>query len=155
MLTFDETVLMCVLNRLPVWKRVAFAAACAERLRPAYLSFSSRMARGSPREFEEILNCLWSDLDGSNTPGDEAEASIERCMSLIPREDDEPWDESQVYAENAGTALSYALRCRQNGDSQEAAWAARHVYEALDHYVIEHGEDMPEVRNWRWITAKS
>jgi hypothetical protein len=32
--------------------------------------------------------------------------------------------------------VAYALRCRQNGQSQEAAWAARRAYEALDHFVI-------------------
>lgn len=64
------------------------------------------------------------------------DVSIERCMSLIPREDEGPWIEQQAAAEDAGTALAYALRCRKTGESQEAAWAARCCYEALDHFVI-------------------
>jgi hypothetical protein len=30
----------------------------------------------------------------------------------------------------------YAYRCRQNEEAQEAAWAARHAYEAIDNWVI-------------------
>lgn len=33
-------------------------------------------------------------------------------------------------------AMAYALRCRQNGEAQEAAWASRRAYEALDHFVL-------------------
>jgi hypothetical protein len=67
---------------------------------------------------------------------DEVEAGIERCMSSIPQEDEGPWIEQQAAAEDAGAALAYALRCRKTGESQEAAWAARCCYEALDHFVI-------------------
>jgi uncharacterized protein YjaG (DUF416 family) len=136
MLRFDEAELVQNLERLSIWQRVAFAVACAERLRPAYLSFSERTGRGNSLDFEDALDRLWLDLGGETMTDDEVGAKIERCMELMPREGDEPWDDSQVYAENAGSALVYALRCRQNGQSQEAAWAARHVYEALDHHII-------------------
>jgi hypothetical protein len=56
-------------------------------------------------------------------------------MCLIPSEDEGVWIQEQAAAEDAGAAVAYALRCRQNGRSQEAAWSARRSYEALDHYV--------------------
>jgi hypothetical protein len=55
---------------------------------------------------------------------------------LIPQEDDSPWVMEQASAEDAGAAVAYAMRCRQSGQAQDAAWSARRAYEALDHYVI-------------------
>jgi len=66
----------------------------------------------------------------------EVQANIDTCMGLIPQEDEGPWVTEQAAAEDAGAALAYALRCRQSGRGQEAAWAARRAYEALDHHVI-------------------
>ncbi len=43
-----------------------------------------------------------------------------------------------AFAEDAASALAYALRCYQSGNSQESAWAARCAYEAVDHYVVHH-----------------
>ena len=57
-------------------------------------------------------------------------------MKLIPQEEEGPWIPEQADAEDAGAAVAYALRCRQNGRGQEAAWSARRAYEALDRYVI-------------------
>ena len=68
----------------------------------------------------------------------ELQANLDRCMALIPDEDDGPWIPEQAAGEDAGAAVAYALRCRQNGRGQEAAWSARRAYEALDHYVINH-----------------
>jgi hypothetical protein len=42
----------------------------------------------------------------------------------------------QVYAEHATIAVAYALTSRQTGETQEAIWAARQVYDALDHFII-------------------
>ncbi|XYH97780.1 DUF416 family protein [Sorangium sp. So ce1128] len=137
-LRFDEAHLVKDIDRLAPRLRVAFAASCAERLRPAYLAFSARARRGNPGEFEAILDHLWRDLDGQTMPDDEVSANIESCMALIPQEDDGPWVSEQASAEDAGAALAYALQCRRSSESQEAAWAARRAYEALDHYVIAH-----------------
>ena len=68
------------------------------------------------------------------------QSKIDACMALIPREDDGPWFTEQASAEDAGASVGYALRCRQSGQAQEAAWAARRAYEALDHYVINRGD---------------
>jgi hypothetical protein len=45
-LRFDETQLVRNLEQLPPLIRVVFAAMCAERLRPAYLAFSTLTGRG-------------------------------------------------------------------------------------------------------------
>lgn len=133
---FDERQLVLTLERLSPRLRVIFAAACAERLLPAYEAFSSLTGRGDAGALTHLLAWLWESIASGQKPGSEADAKIDACMRLIPQEDEGPWVEEQASAEDAGAAVAYALRCQKNGESQEAAWAARRAYEALDHYVI-------------------
>lgn len=135
-LSFNEELLAADLNHLPVPLRVVFAVACAERLKPAYEKFSKETGRGSPAKLAAILSRLWEDLEGNELSPSQLQESIDSCMELIPQEDDGPWVLTQAAAEDAAAALAYALRCRQSGEAQEAAWAARRAYEAVDHFVI-------------------
>ncbi len=137
-LRFDEGALLDAIERLPPPARAAFAAACAERLLPAYVRFARRTEKGNPVALTDILAGLWADLTGSPMSDTEVDASVEMCMQLIPQEDDGPWVPEQAAAEDAASALAYALRCRRTGSSREAAWAARCAYEAIDHYVVNH-----------------
>ncbi len=139
MLRFDEKTLTAALERLPQPLRAAFAAACAERLMPAYDAFSRSSGRGDPIALREILSRLWDDLAGNAMTSAELKSRIDDCMKLIPREDEGVWIPQQAAAEDAAAAVAYALRCRQNGRSQEAAWSARRLYEAHDHYVVTNG----------------
>jgi len=56
----------------------------------------------------------------------------------LQRVADGPWSEYQTTAQDAASALAYALRCRRNGEADESAWAARRAYETIDNYVINH-----------------
>jgi uncharacterized protein YjaG (DUF416 family) len=134
-LKFNETSLMRELDRIPGRLRAVFAAAVAERLLPAYVSFSRKTARGNPDLLTEILERLWRDIDGVKMSPEELQQSIDLSMELIPQEDEIPWILDQAWAEDAAVALVYALCTRQNGKSQDAMWAARRAYDALDHFV--------------------
>jgi uncharacterized protein YjaG (DUF416 family) len=104
---------------------VVFAAAVAERLLPVYSFFSRKTGRGNPHSLTEILDRLWRDIDGiPMTPG-ELQQNIDLSMELIPKEDEKPWVPEQYWAEDAAVAVVYALRTRQSGNPQHAAWAAR------------------------------
>lgn len=81
MLSFDEARMIMELERLAPRLRAVFAAACAERLRPAYLAFSARTGKGDPGEFEAILDRLWSDLDGQPMTDREIDTSVKRSSS--------------------------------------------------------------------------
>lgn len=131
---YDETVLIKRLELLPRALRVAFAASCAQRLLPAYAAFSAVSGQGSPNEVEQAIGRVWSGLFDPSMP--EVERDIARIMELIPREDGDEWFSEQPYAEDATAALAYALRTAKSGEAQEAAWAARRAYEALDHHVM-------------------
>lgn len=135
-LRFDEGALIKRLRSLTPALRVAFAAACAERQLPAYRAFHARTRRGRPQALAEILDRLWRDLAGDQMSSSQIAAALQRCMALIPREDEGPWVAEQAYAEDAAADVAYALRARLNGDEREAAWAARRAYDALDHFVI-------------------
>jgi hypothetical protein len=56
-------------------------------------------------------------------------------MELIPAEEHGP-NQFYTYAEDAASAVAYTLRTLLTGEAQEAAWAARSVYEGVDAYVI-------------------
>lgn len=135
-LRYDRQRLINQLEAISRPLRVAFAAICSERLAPAYARFSEDAQRGNPAEVAEILDYLWADIEAGARVHAGIDGQIERCMALIPGEDDVPWIASQAAAEDAVEALVYALRCCKTGESQEAAWAAECVYEALDHWVI-------------------
>jgi uncharacterized protein YjaG (DUF416 family) len=133
---FNEQPLVKELERLPAPLRAVFAAACAERLLPAYTSFSRRTGRGDAATLTAILERLWLDVQGNGMDARQVQENIDVSTSLLPQEDSDSWVPEQAWAEDAAAAVAYALRCRQNGQSQEAAWAARRAYEALDNFVI-------------------
>jgi uncharacterized protein YjaG (DUF416 family) len=135
MLEFDERQLKIDLASVPKEARVAFAAACAERLAPAYKRFAEISGRGAPDLLSSILARLWADLQGVPMTVAESNANIRHCMALVPTEEDGPWIDEQAAAEDHVSALLYALTCLQGGDPQEAAWSAQHVYDALDSYI--------------------
>ncbi len=134
-LRFEEPLLRAQLDRLPREHRAAFAAACAERLFPAYMRFSHEARRADPETLRAALSRLWDDLTGNPLSELELRASAKKCLALVPSEDEEPSDE-QPSAEDAAAALVYALESRVKEGSQEAAWSARRAYDALDRFIM-------------------
>lgn len=142
---FDEAKLISELGALPPPLRVAFAAACAERQMPAYREFERRCGRSGANALDLALQDVWAHPE---PPQDIAafEEQIEALVSLVPQEDsiDGRWGQDAINmapigrwnAQNAGMTALYALRTRLGAEPQEAAWAARVAYEALDNFVI-------------------
>src|SRR5262249_7456075 len=57
------------LSSLPRRLRTAFAAACAQRLMPAYTRFASGYSEPKPQQATKILDELWNDIEnGSSDP---------------------------------------------------------------------------------------
>ena len=134
---FDEAELVQRLRTLPRNGRIAFAAACAERLLPAFNAFW-QTHHDRPAPLRGILDWVWADPSGEVSFGANADEALQTCMALIPDEDDE-WTDGQPYADDAASSLAYALRAiRSGGAEQEAAWAGRRAYEAVDHFVRHH-----------------
>ena len=104
---YDEQELIRSLDRLPPKLKAVFAAACAQRLLPAYADFTRVSGRGDPERLAGILERVWSTAGGTLMPEAELSEALEACMSLIPAEDDTPWFDEQAYAEDAGAAVAY------------------------------------------------
>lgn len=137
MRTFDESKLIARLERLPAPLRVTFAAACAERQMPAYRRFEAQDGREAPDALECALKAVWTD-PSLVQDREEFEQRIEELMALIPQEEgfQYRWTQEVTNAQNAGMSALYALRAMLAGEAQEAVWAARVAYEALDNFVI-------------------
>jgi hypothetical protein len=133
---FSRVQLTKKLDKLSLPLRVIFAATCAERLLPAYTTFSDLAKQGEPETLERILARLWKDVAGDVMSEGEIHYNIRICTDLIPPDDDEYLGVETAYAEDADVALIYALSCRKTGDSQEAMWSAQRAADALDHFVF-------------------
>jgi uncharacterized protein YjaG (DUF416 family) len=136
-LQYDEKDLVVRLDRLPSNRRPIFAASCAQRLLPAYAVFSKASNGRFNDRLPEILSLLWDDLEEIRC---QQPIDVTRCIDvaigLIQGDDATEWIPEQAPAENAAEAVAYAFTCRLSGSSQEAAWAARQVYDALDYVLV-------------------
>jgi uncharacterized protein YjaG (DUF416 family) len=135
-LRYDEQQVIDRLHRVSQWSRGVFAASCAQRLLSASVSLLERQGKAPDHELADVLERLWSDLEGRQMSKSELEQNLERCMCATYHHEDKQGVAKYEVAEDTVAAVAYALRCRLNGQEQEAAWAARRVYEALDEYVI-------------------
>ena len=140
-LHFDEPDLVARLARLPSKLRVAFAALCAERQLPNYIQFSERSGWGNPNVLKDALKSIWQDIQGQPLTKAELETILERCMALVPS-GEEDTEEETAYAEDAAASVAYTIRARLADDPQEAAWAARCAYTAVDHFIMSQIDSM-------------
>lgn len=132
---YDESENVGLLEALTPKARLIFALLCASRLLPAYRRFYETTGRGKPSVVEALAGRLWRLAGADETDESSLREAADECERLVPSED-EGWDEAtQPYAEDAAAALAYAFRARLTGRAQEAAWAGRRAYEALDHHV--------------------
>lgn len=136
MLRFDQLQLRKRLAALAPKFRVVFAAACAERLAPAYRLFAGEHSDRA-RMLEKALAILWSSPEPS-MPAAALEGEIESIIGITPQEDEfeGEWTQGVTNAQNAGMATVYALRSRLSMDVDDVAWAAQVAYEAIDNFVI-------------------
>lgn len=143
MLIYDEASQVRELTKLSSRLRAVFALACALRMVPAYGRFQSKTGIGDSAALKSLADALTEDLASEPNRREVVDEMLRRCMNLIPSED-ASWDEeTQPYAEDAAAALAYAFRTRLNQSAQEAAFAGRRAYEAVEHYAAALSADRP------------
>jgi len=137
MYRYQEAQLVERLTDISPWARAAFAAACAERLFPSYRRYLARAGSDDGGALRRMLDTTWGAAAGVPPPrGAELADLIDSCMDLIPSSEEGPPIPELPVAEDFGAAVAYGLRCLENEDPQEAAWAARRAYEAMDNVVL-------------------
>lgn len=129
MRTYDEGALVARLALLTRAQRTAFAAACAQRLLPLFKRYVSATGEGSFDALSETVAATWRVASGADLDLTSAQAVAE---SMVPS-DDGAWVFEMGYGQNAAAAAAYATRAWLLDSPQEAAWAARQVYEAADY----------------------
>jgi uncharacterized protein YjaG (DUF416 family) len=103
-MNFDPEFLKRRLDRLPEGHRLAFAAACCERLLPNYSAFAREVRWGKPGTLHAALDYIWNVLGGGSMDRGAINILIEQCNAIIP--DTEDFDTSLVSAAlDAGTAV--------------------------------------------------
>jgi hypothetical protein len=76
-----------------------------------------------------IVSAAWQAASGNDV---DATALAAEAEAMILDEDDDSWTASAGYAGNAAAAACYALRTWLTNDPQQAAWAARQIFDAAD-----------------------
>ena len=122
------------LDQLPRAHRVAFAAACCERLLPNYAAFAHEVQWGEPDTLRGAVDHIWSVLAGSHLDRAEIERLIEQCDSVIP--DTEDFDTISVSsALDAGAAVVGTLRSLLDGDTRHIVEVASYCRDTVHMYI--------------------
>lgn len=135
--TYDESMLVKRLSSLDRESKTAFAAACAQRLLPLFERYAQTAGRrDDPDRLSAVVSAAWRAAAGL---GDEAEARRLQAAAeaMVPSDDGDDWCLELGYGQNAAAAAAYAIRTWLTDDPQEAAWAARQVYELADCAVLQ------------------
>jgi uncharacterized protein YjaG (DUF416 family) len=121
-------------SALPVRIQTAFAAACAERLFPAYAEFLRASHRDDDGLVRHVLDLAWEGAKSGTVADADPNDLFERCVALIPSDEDE--DAIPQHADDAIAAAAYALQAAAGLDENAAGWAAQRGTDTLDNYLL-------------------
>jgi uncharacterized protein YjaG (DUF416 family) len=146
-----DSALKADLMALPQRTRAAFAAACAERLFPAYAAFLKASGRDDHGLVRRTLDLAWDGARSGAVPLEDPADLFEQCVALIPGDESED-DAIPAYADDAIASAAYALQAAAGLDDKAAGWAAECVTNSLDTFLlsneIEIAEPEAEQRVW-------
>lgn len=136
MLTYDKGEVLRQINSLPPNERLAFAAACCERLLPNYLAFKNDVGWGDEKPLRNALDRVWEYASGAVIIPDDVRALLPVCESVTPDADD-----FQVLltgpAQDAVFAICNTLDYLLNGNTASLAECSAHAIDTVDLYVQE------------------
>lgn len=136
-MAYDESRLVRRLGHASWPGRVRFAASAAERLLPLCRRAHEVAGVGDPDTLTAALDLVW----GAGHVGE-----LTRWQSALRDPvGDAGWI---VFAQHGVAAVRYAVRTALSGSAQEAAWAARQVYEAADQAAMLQRPDL-DLRSFR------
>ena len=135
LLRFDEAQIVRQLETLRPDLRVAFAGLCAQRLLSG-IAFPSIEDSREMQMLQRAASQLWRHVLEADWQPESLERELRECMVLIPIDEGSHPDEARFAYEDAVSSFAYAYRAALSGAAQEAAWAARRVYEAADRAAL-------------------
>lgn len=139
---YDEPAFRARLAQLDHRAKMAFSAACAQRLMPLFTRYAKKTGTDAQAQrLREILSTAWGAASG--VPGDVNGLDAE--AAAFGPSDDAEWVFELGYAQNAAAAVAYAIRTCLSDDPQEAAWAARQLYEAAEYAISQPDLDQVEL----------
>jgi uncharacterized protein YjaG (DUF416 family) len=139
---FNKAALVRRLRAMAPRLRVAFGAACAERLLPQYESFVKETGWGDARRIGEILDRVWDHALGVDPAQGEIERLLAECKSLIP-DADEFRTRRVGTAQDAAMAVYAAIQTLQDSAPENAARAPGFAIDAVDALAQEAGSIGP------------
>lgn len=134
MMSYDEGALVQRLAALSQAEKTAFAAVCAERLMPAYSRYVAAGGEGDLTVLTRIVERVWNVVAGAQDDLSDAQVTAD---SMIPDDDAPGWVPERAYGQNGAAAVAYAVDAWLTDDPQEAAWAARQVFDAAEYAARE------------------
>ena len=121
------------LKAMPRREQAAFAAACAERLHPAYVANLEASGRDDDGLIRRALDLAWDGATTGGVPDADSSEVVEQCVALIPGADAE--FTVPPFVDDSIAAVAYALTAAIGLDPNAAGWAATRVTDALDDFV--------------------
>lgn len=128
------------LKALPERTQAAFAAACAERLYPAYASFVAASGRDDRGLVRRTLDLAWDGTKSGAVGAVDPADLVERCVALIPSDGSE--EAIPAHAADAIASAAYALQAAAGLDDDAAGWAAEQVTNCLDDFLLSNEIDL-------------
>jgi uncharacterized protein YjaG (DUF416 family) len=138
-----DSALKADLNVLPQRTRAAFAAACAERLFPAYAAFLKASGRDDHGLVRRTLDLAWDGARSGAVPLEDPADLFEQCVALIPGDESED-DAIPAHADDGIASAAYALQAAAGLDDKAAGWAAERVTNSLDTFLLSNEIDISE-----------
>lgn len=154
-----KTILVEGLSETSNNARVAFAAACAERVLPFYGAYRKKTGKTQTTALRRLVDPVWAHLLGEKLNAEQIRTAMVRCSKLFPPDDDGSFERN--CAESAVVAVLYTLgtlECgeraqagwerpyERQGGAEEAACAAGRVDEAIGFFVRDRAARPPHFR---------
>ena len=131
-LQFSEDELAEKLRSINLEYRVAFAAACAERLFACYSLYAGLTKTDPKAKVRKALDYGWKYLTDGQYDPNVLDGHIDVVSELLPTD---PWRPEMDAAEDAAAAVVFMLECLKDDSVQSACWAAGRAYAARDNYI--------------------
>jgi len=123
------------IEKLDEPQRVAFAAACCERVFPAYETFSKDVNWGDVGHLREALDLAWGSPVGEPSDEQKVRQLLECCNGVVPDLDNRFDSDFAAPAQNAAIAVMRTLESTRDGSAERAARVGDLALDAVEAYV--------------------